>query len=568
MDDVTVNFSASLIAKHTALINVSTPHHNYEGIRIFHRVHPKAALLPPRLPLVVFLHGLGGQILQFFSLIEYLVHFSHVLAIDLPGCGGSSFTNKDWSAYTTASLSELVAEIINKYRGEDQDVVIIGHSMGCALAINLVTKGGLLEHCAAGVVAICPKAEMSEKEAKAAQAAVKLPECVFDVLRKFDRMGGLDSRSVNRFVWEKANEDIKRLQLKFNEESRTPVWRRMMKGLRLPTKEEWLEIRVPLLLLGATEDKVCTAEEVGRIHGWFDPKNFRGGSSRDSGRAGSVSDIEAAGVEGAILEETVSQVEAESEPKDGKTVPAASIAKDIHHHTGVVKKCIIPNAGHGVLYESPNVLCGLVGEFLSKHVNETLSLGWQLLQLKEDKWLLKNFEKWSKIQSVSPRIKSKDGRKISPFRAMKTLRQNDPNGHNPIEFSKKWTDVGDIIDLSHDMPTYDPETFGGGITYHKYSTVSKIPPTIPEVAGFIALVDSILATPGRSPDQLIACHCHYGFNRTGFFICTYLIERLGFSVKEAIEAFKEARAPGIKHPHFINELWERYCKGLQRAPTF
>ena len=136
----------------------------------------------------------------------------------------------------------------------------------------------------------------------------------------------------------------------------------------------------------------------------------------------------------------------------------------------VVKKCIIPNAGHSVMYESPNVLCGLVGEFMSKHVNELLSLGWQLLHLKEDKWLLKNLEKWSRIQSVSPRIVRKvDGRppQPSPFRAMKTLRQNDADGHNPIEFGLRWPDVRDVIDISHEDPPYDPSTFGGEIKYHK-----------------------------------------------------------------------------------------------------
>lgn len=100
------------------------------------------------------------------------------------------------------------------------------------------------------------------------------------------------------------------------------------------------------------------------------------------------------------------------------------------------------------------------------------------------------------------------------------------------------------------------------------ATVSKIPPTLDEVAGFIKLVDSIRKTRGYDDNRTIACHCHYGFNRTGFLICSYLIERLGFSVPEAIDAFKQARPPGIRHLHFINELHERYCIGLTRAPTF
>lgn len=90
------------------------------------------------------------------------------------------------------------------------------------------------------------------------------------------------------------------------------------------------------------------------------------------------------------------------------------------------------------------------------------------------------------------------------------------------------------------------------------SIVSKIPPTRDEVAGFIELVDQIRVERGHDESRTIACHCHYGFNRTGFFVCCYLIERMNFGVEEAVEAFKAARSPGIKHPHFLTELSDRY----------
>lgn len=95
-----------------------------------------------------------------------------------------------------------------------------------------------------------------------------------------------------------------------------------------------------------------------------------------------------------------------------------------------------------------------------------------------------------------------------------------------------------------------------------------MPPTQDEVAGFIKLVDSIREARGYDNSSTIACHCHYGFNRTGFFVCSYLIQRLGFTVPKALQAFQDARAPGIKHPHFINELFERHCLGLERTPTY
>lgn len=69
------------------------------------------------------------------------------------------------------------------------------------------------------------------------------------------------------------------------------------------------------------------------------------------------------------------------------------------------------------------------------------------------------------------------------------------------------------------------------------------------------------------PRPVVGVHCHYGFNRTGFLIVSYLIERLGFRVQDAIDEFERQRPPGIRHGHFIDTLFVRYCVGLKRAPT-
>lgn len=112
---------------------------------------------------------------------------------------------------------------------------------------------------------------------------------------------------------------------------------------------------------------------------------------------------------------------------------------------------------------------------------------------------------------------------------------------------------------------YDPRSFGDGIRYHKFPTVSKIPPTPEEVAGFIELVDRIredqkklAQEEGWQADHVIGVHCHYGFNRTGYFVVSYLVERCGFSVQDAIETFAEARPNGIRHSHFLDRLYVTY----------
>lgn len=205
------------------------------------------------------------------------------------------------------------------------------------------------------------------------------------------------------------------------------------------------------------------------------------------------------------------------------------------------------------------------------------------------KWDVKNLEKWSSTLAVSGPIAN------NLLRALKTLREQDPI-HNPATFTANWSDtIYAVIDISHDTPVYRSRTLEeGGIQYHKFPTVSKIPPTPRETTAFIALVDRLRAemaekdalaensNPKSSPaggpasstpttkntDKAIAVHCHYGYNRTGFLICAYLVERVkGYGVQRALDAFRVAKPPGIRHEHFVDALWVRYTVGLKRAPT-
>ena len=172
---------------------------------------------------------------------------------------------------------------------------------------------------------------------------------------------------------------------------------------------------------------------------------------------------------------------------------------------------------------------------------------------------MKNLAKWKSVQSVSESING-------VFRGMKTLREVDED-HCPSEFASKYGNtIKDIIDISHDNPVYDPRGLEkAGIVYHKFPTVSKIPPTSSEVDKFIELVDRIreeqkqrAKEQGWEDEYVVGVHCHYGFNRTGYFIVCYLIERCGFGVQDALDTFAKARPSGIRHSHFRDKLFLRY----------
>lgn len=55
-------------------------------------------------------------------------------------------------------------------------------------------------------------------------------------------------------------------------------------------------------------------------------------------------------------------------------------------------------------------------------------------------------------------------------------------------------------------------------------------------------------------------HCTHGFNRTGFLIISYLIEKLQFSLENAIQEFGNCRPDGIYKQDYLNELCSRYAR--------
>jgi pimeloyl-ACP methyl ester carboxylesterase/protein-tyrosine phosphatase len=476
--------------------------------------------------------------------------------LDLPGCGVSEFEPRDWAAYSTDALVELLETVIEDHRDAQagQGVVLIGHSMGASLAALLanprtLSKTDLSKHVL-GLVAICPVAgPPPEDKVSLFRKLLYIPEFLFNLWRAWDRRGGIESPSVHRFVGPDADVESKRLQHLYNCQSRTPVWRRMAWGALpeyrngvphggMPTIDVWSGLRLPVYLVGGESDSIAPPEEVDKIISSLAEDREGPASKEDGSAAKGESNASANG--------------------DATCIPPLPL-----HPRKVVMSTKLPKpAGHGLLFTPPTapVLAGLISDFLASHVTGRLSLAWQLQYLCRDgKWDVKNLEKWRNVTPVSEPIGG-------VFRAIKTLREVDEI-HCPKVFVERWGGIiKDVIDISHDNPVYDPRGLEeGGIHYHKFPTVSKVPPDDAEIKGFIDLVDKIrqrqkqqAEAKGWGDNYAVGVHCHYGFNRTGFLIACYLVERCGFSAKLAIEEFAQARPNGIKHEHFKDRLHVRY----------
>ena len=410
---------------------------------------------------------------------------------------------------------------------------------------------------------------------------LRIPTVIFNIMRTFDRRAGTDSASVTQFAGKDSDLELRRIQVKYNRQSRTPVFRRGAWGavsrlssskLRekgLPGLETWSRLKVPLFLIAGEGDTVTKPEEVvkigqalGKIAKPSTPSSSMENKREKPLSNAHVSQSSPKEKRHSIISTTETTI-LNGAPDSPAQLPNGT--PTYSQRRQVLKTSVLPYpASHALLYDPSTyrTLAGLIQTFLSDHVDTRLSLGWQLQHLStEGKWDVKNLAKWQAIAPVSDPI-------AGIFRAMKTLREID-DVHSPKKFVNQWRGkIKAVVDISHESPVYDPKGLDEGeIEYYKFPTVSKIPPTAEEANDFINLIDKLRAQPPVSTDDLIGVHCHYGFNRTGFFICCYLIEREKYGVQQAIDVFAKGRPKGIKHAHFLDQLFVRYCVGLKRAPT-
>uniref|UniRef100_A0A8D2ZIN5 mRNA-capping enzyme n=2 Tax=Scophthalmus maximus TaxID=52904 RepID=A0A8D2ZIN5_SCOMX len=117
--------------------------------------------------------------------------------------------------------------------------------------------------------------------------------------------------------------------------------------------------------------------------------------------------------------------------------------------------------------------------------------------------------------------------------------------------------MGLLVDLTNTTRFYDRNDIEKeGITYVKLPCKGHGEcPSKEMTAKFIRLCEHFIE---KNPTELIGVHCTHGFNRTGFLICAYLVEKMDWSVEAAVAAFTQSRAPGIYKGDYLKELFRRY----------
>ena len=505
------------------------------------------------LPVIIFIHGLGGQISQFEPILKEFRNCSDIFGIDLPGFGNSKRPSRNNNGikfsmlskyndeelnkleeclkllkdedYQTDSIADMIQQILD-YKFPNRKFIFIAHSMGTHISTKIINN--LENGRVVSFIMMSPPGFSEEKVIFNRFHWSKrwfLNLCcynskIFDYYRFFDRFGGLYSISVNNYIYcnnerniededdgDGGDEILKRLtQFRWNLDTESSIFLKYLKGFRSVSKEE---LKILSSKISKGKMMVCCGE--------FD-------------KITKVSESE----------KIVKMI------KEGNN--------DIE-----IKFEKVNNCNHSLFLDKPELISGIIYKFI-EDLNINISCTWVLkikAILSGDKWGLKNEVKWNKVVTLSKPIINKisPNKPISYLLGMKTLRQTDLI-HNPINFEMEHPEIFAIVDIGSDTPSYEPNDFQR-IKYIKYKTESKVTPDNITIVKFIEIINKLMKE--RDIDnQFIVVHCHYGQNRTGFLICCYLIEKLGWSVNEAIIGFKESKEPGIKHVHFQNALHLRY----------
>ncbi|XP_026848279.1 mRNA-capping enzyme [Drosophila persimilis] len=120
--------------------------------------------------------------------------------------------------------------------------------------------------------------------------------------------------------------------------------------------------------------------------------------------------------------------------------------------------------------------------------------------------------------------------------------------------------LGLWVDLTNTKRFYDRSTVEErGAQYIKLQCRGHgETPSHEQTRSFIEIVDNFIT---ERPFDVIAVHCTHGFNRTGFLIVSYMVERLDCSLEAALSVFANARPPGIYKQDYIDELYKRFELG-------
>jgi len=90
-----------------------------------------------------------------------------------------------------------------------------------------------------------------------------------------------------------------------------------------------------------------------------------------------------------------------------------------------------------------------------------------------------------------------------------------------------------------------------GVEYKWIKTEGHVTPSQSLLIQFCRTVRNFLK---ENPEKLIGVHCTHGLNRTGYFVCSYIVLHNNVSPSDVIRNFEIARGHRMERPNYINAI--------------
>lgn len=163
----------------------------------------------------VFIHGLGGTLTQFEPLLKLLSLINKgFFSMDLPGFGSSD----DVESYGMLEIVAIVQKTFAKLT-PSRNLVLIGHSMGCYLAIHFCSAFQEQYSFQELVLLAPPSLDLPQVERTSTRVLMSLLfrwPWMFDIYRtQFDQSRGLRSSGIVQFFYNRNKQNKYRLLYQF-----------------------------------------------------------------------------------------------------------------------------------------------------------------------------------------------------------------------------------------------------------------------------------------------------------------------------------------------------------------
>ena len=185
-----------------------------------------------------------------------------MLALDWVGHGHSELVDQD-QHYHLDSMVQDVCDLIYRYR--KGQVLLVGHSMGCSLAVGV---SNTLQNTAP-LLLLAPKVVFTEQD-KSSMKLLALPLVFFQLFRVLDKWGGIHSPSVKKYLGPQATVTMRQNQLNLNGSTHSLAIKKVLLNCQLANRQGYQACQAPIHVVGGAYDQVSTPHvDLAQLKKWL-----------------------------------------------------------------------------------------------------------------------------------------------------------------------------------------------------------------------------------------------------------------------------------------------------------